>query len=179
MIQQVEHNEYSSSGRRLSEQQFYCKIRNSLSSNIYKVHGHFIPNNVSPDSNANRRLDVLRCRMEDSTYAYKYLAKSSSSVMVEILRGETSLINFTVPWDTRRTGYLLSSPPSASRFDAWKGYVSGLKDGYDDVYISSSGFEYPQTGTTILLIYLSINYFLSFHLLHPYLIFSLPFVILS
>jgi hypothetical protein len=80
-----------------------------------------MPNRLTKDSNANRRLDILRCRMEDSEYAYRFLAKSpDASVYVEILRGETSLINFTVPWDTRRTGYLMSSPPSASRFDAWK-----------------------------------------------------------
>ena len=108
-------------GQRVSTEEYYCKLRHTAASKGYYALGVFMPNNLSPDSNANRRLDVLRCRMEDSEYALKFLARSSASVHVEILRGTQSLINFTVPWETRRTGYLLSSPSWATRFDPWKG----------------------------------------------------------
>ena len=115
-----------------------------------------MPNNLSPDSNANRRVDVLRCRMDDTGYALKFLARSSASAHVEIMRGERSLINFTVPWDTRRTGYLMSSPSFASKFDAWKGlsaqenvfskdhslYKEGDKtESMDALYLCAPGLE--------------------------------------
>eukprot|EP01036_Dinobryon_divergens_P038993 gene38993-51282_t len=69
--------------------------------------------------------------MQDTERAYRQLARTSASVSVEILRESVSLINFTVPWDTRRTGYMLSTPPEsgASKFDAWKGYESGSGSG--------------------------------------------------
>ena len=123
MMRNVEDVDYTKSGQRVSsENEFYCKIRNTANSpKYYTVLGTFMPNNLSPDSNANRRLDVLRCRMEDTDYAMKFLARSSASVHVEIIRGDRSLINFTIPWDSRRTGYLMSTPYYASKFDAWKG----------------------------------------------------------
>ena len=133
---------------------FVCRIRNTMSSSsssfLYEAEAISMPNRLSPDSNANRRLDVLRCKMEDSEYALKFLARSSASVHVEILRGTQSLINFTVPWETRRTGYLLSSPSWATRFDPWKGLQDAheghhhpdFPEALDRLYIASPGFEF-------------------------------------
>ena len=114
-----------------------------------------MPNRLTIDSNANRRLDILRCPMEHSAHAYLFLARSpQEEVFVEILRGSVSLINFTIPWSTRRTGYLLSSPSDASRLDPWKNIESTPKIIADkgsskfsfgmleDVYLCSPGFEF-------------------------------------
>eukprot|EP01041_Mallomonas_annulata_P010346 gene10346-21585_t len=108
----------------------YCRISNSAGSRVYTVLGEFIPNRLTPDSNANRRFEIFRCKMQDTERAYRQLARTSASVSVEILRESVSLINFTVPWDTRRTGYMLSMPVGmeTTNFDEWTGYKAESKD---------------------------------------------------
>ena len=121
---------YFPSGRRLATPQFFCRISNSATSPAYTVEGSFVPNRLTSDSNANRRMDILRCKMEDGQGAYSTLAGPGSRefVHVEVIRGTgadaVSLVNFTVPWDARRTGYLLSHPPGASQLDMWRGASS-------------------------------------------------------
>lgn len=117
---------YFPSGRRLPSPAFYCKISNTATSTVYLVEGSFVPNRLTSDSNANRRMDIFRCRMQDAEYSYSHLAGSEvEEVSVEILRESLSLVNFTIPWDTRRAGYLFSHPPAASQLDAWGGRASG------------------------------------------------------
>ena len=117
---------YYPSGKRLPTPQFFCRIRNSAApdSAWYTVKGFFVPNRLTSDSNANRRLDILRCAMQDARGAHQNLAGTSESVSVELLRGNASLLNFTVPWQSRRVGYLFSHPPAASRLDMWAGVGS-------------------------------------------------------
>ena len=121
MITNTDKVHYQKNGVRESPNKFYCRIKNVADSDPYIVEGMFMPNKLSPDSNANRRLDVFRCKMRDTAYAQMHYARSALEVHVEILRDSLSLINFTVPWLTRRTGYLMSGPSSASGFDAWRG----------------------------------------------------------
>ena len=148
----TKHVKYLENGQRdeTEETKFTCRIRNADNLEFYHAEAITMPNRLSQDSNANRRLDVLRCRMEDSEHALRFLARSSASVHVEILRGSVSLINFTVPWETRRTGYLMSAPGWASRFDAWRGLKSdhAFHDHPDEqialdrLHIASPGFEF-------------------------------------
>jgi hypothetical protein len=117
--------EYYKSGMRTKKYTFYCRIWNSELEPAYVVEGKFLPNRLTSDSNANRRLDIFRCPIAEAAAAYQNYARSSHELHVEILRNETSLINFTVPWDTRRAGYLLTHPPQSSRLDSWGGFQPG------------------------------------------------------
>ena len=103
----TKHITYKENGQREESpsQKLYCRIKNSDGSqHTYTSEAMTMPNRLSGDSNANRRLDVLRCPMEETEHALKFFARSSAHVHVEILRGRNfrSLINFTVPWDSDR-----------------------------------------------------------------------------
>ena len=65
--------------------------------------------------------------MKNSRGAYEQFADSNTSVSVNILRGNISLATFTVPWKSRRTGYLMSNSKAASRLDSWKGHELTFK----------------------------------------------------
>lgn len=110
-------------------EEYYCSIKHFPSSTAYIVPGVFMPNRLTADRNSNRKLDILRCPMKNSKYSYYNYIDTNFSISVDILRGNgnNSMISFTIPWKTRKTGYLLSTPPSASKLDAWKGYDKLLK----------------------------------------------------
>ena len=123
--------QYLPSGARIQatfSEEFFCEIKHSSRGKSYTVRGDFLPNRLTSDSHANRLLDVLRCPIKNSRGAYEMYAGGNSSISVNILRGNVSLVTFMVPWKSRRTGYLLSSSKAASRLDSWKGHESTLKD---------------------------------------------------
>ena len=139
---------YSAYGIRFNYNKYFCRISNSISSESYLVPGEFVPNSLSSDRNANRRLDILRCKMQETSEAYRKLVRTNDAVFVEILRETTSLLNFTVPWDERRVGYLLTVPKQylATTFDPWKAYDSvsqGLpgSSGGDKIHMCVPGLE--------------------------------------
>jgi hypothetical protein len=72
--------------------------------------GEFIPNILSSDYNANARTEVMRCKMVKSKEAYMTLARTHEEVTVEILREETVLSRFKVPWSTRVQSRFLTRP---------------------------------------------------------------------
>ena len=122
--------QYLPSGARIQitfSDQFFCEIKHSSNDSPYTVSGEFLPNRLTTDTRANRLLDVLRCPMKNSRGAYEQFADSNTSVSVNILRGNISLATFTVPWKSRRTGYLMSNSKAASRLDSWKGHELTLK----------------------------------------------------
>jgi hypothetical protein len=103
----------------------------------------FIPSNLASSASENEKLDVLRCKMDDSQTLYTTLARSDQQVSVEIFRENTFLIRFLVPWKTRVQSTFLALPhdttvthsnsnlefpkfgsknPRASVFDPWMGY---------------------------------------------------------
>ena len=100
-----------------------------------------MPNDHTTDVNANKRLVILRCKMDSGEDAYMNLARSNEEITVEIFREKDSLIEFTVPWKTRVQSRFLSHPrdkssnsldssppmgtstnPWASKFDPWMGF---------------------------------------------------------
>ena len=102
----------------------------------YQVQGIFMPNKLTVDANANQRLDILRCPLSGGSAGsaggkelYRLFGSKTTPgrVSVDIIRGSgnssTTLVSFSIPWNTRRTGFLLSIPPVASQLDAWKGHV--------------------------------------------------------
>lgn len=99
--------------------------------------GEFVPNQLTPDRNANGRMDIMRCKMESAQAAYMELARSEQEITVQILREDFTLITFVVPWKTRVQSRYLSRPgdesgadtptgssknPWASKLDPWLGF---------------------------------------------------------
>ena len=95
-----------------------------------------MPNDLSTDINANKRVVILRCKMDSGEDAYMNLARSHEEITVEIFRETVSLITFIVPWKTRVQSRFLSRPsdrqddssmgtstnPRSSIFDPWTGF---------------------------------------------------------
>lgn len=150
-----EQTYYTAAGQRIQQPQLYCRIKNSELSESYTVPGMFVPNQLTPDTNSNRRLDVFRCEMKDTKNAYMKFARAlNESVIVEILRGDEPIIAFRVPWFTRTTGYMLSGPGSiASVWDPWHGFDPQTpgKWSHDDVYLCVPGLESPISKSSLPL----------------------------
>ena len=124
---------------------FYCNISHTPDGPYYIVEGQFVSNRASPDSNANRRLDILRCKMEDTENAYMSLAGTSQEMRIEILRSDFSLMSFRIPWGIRKTGYMLDEPDDqiVTKLDPWKGFnksTPGLWT-HDRLHMCASGWE--------------------------------------
>lgn len=119
-----EATKYARNGVRVVPPTFYCNISHTADGPYYLVEGIFVPNKLTPDSNANKRSDILRCKMEDTEKAYMDLAGSTHELRVEVLRGNFSMMRFRIPWGIRKTGYMLSEPADqvVTRFDPWKGF---------------------------------------------------------
>jgi hypothetical protein len=129
-------------GRRIESTIFYCKIKHSDSSSSYVTTGHFMPNGLTTDANANGLLDVLRCPLQELQNGYRKHLESDELLQVEIISGirtNLPLVSFTIPWKSRRTGYMLYSPPQASTFNAWKG-LHDISRGADSMKSESSAF---------------------------------------
>ena len=124
---------------------FYCNISHTPDGPYYIVEGQFVSNRASPDSNANRRLDILRCKMEDTENAYMSLAGSSHKMHVEILREDFSLMSFRIPWGIRKTGYMLDEPDDqiVTKLDPWKGFNKSTPGiwTHDRLHMCASGWE--------------------------------------
>ena len=77
--------------------------------------GRFVPNKLTPDSNSNRRLDILRCPLsiEISEQIYANLTlfiANNQSLIIEIYKSVNFIIKFQIPFKTRVTGYMLEHP---------------------------------------------------------------------
>lgn len=115
---------YYPSGERTPSPAFYCRIKESSSSEAYTVAGTFVPNKLSPDVNANKLLDVFRCPLATPKASFEKFAYTDEEIYVEILREGVTVIHFSVPWRTRTVGYMLSPPSHGTNADAWRGYAT-------------------------------------------------------
>jgi hypothetical protein len=125
LMKKFRDTKYYPSGERIVDK-YYCKISNTKDGKEYTVPGSFMPNRLTSDSNANRRLDIFRCKMNNIDNEFKNLIRSHHAVHVTLVRLNESVTNFTVPWSTRKTGFLLHSPPSDEKFDVWRGFDADL-----------------------------------------------------
>ena len=174
---------YLPSGARMQElesEKFYCKISHSSASEYYTVPGLFLPNRLTTDKHANRLLDIMRCPMTDSVKAFRIFANSNGNVSVVIVRGKDEISKFSVPWKSRRTGYLQSTSKAASRMDTWKGHYSTLdgnsssKDSIDLVHICIPGSQRKPNKESLPLILEYISHHLLIGASHITLPVSLP-----
>lgn len=160
-----EKTAYSPNGMRKTPPSFYCNISHSEGGPYYIVRGMFIPNKLSPDSNANKRLDIFRCKMKDTEEAYLNLAGTSAELRIEILRGNFSLMRFRIPWKSRKTGFMLSEPPDVvtTKHNAWKGFNRSTPGvwTHDKLYMCVPGWE-DMPGKMTLPIFLE---WIQYHLL--------------
>ena len=151
---------YFPNGLRTPENKFFCRITHRAGDQSYLVEGMFVPNKLTPDVNANRHFDTVRCKMRDTQTAYMELARSDEEALVEILRNDTLLIRFGVSWKTRAQSSLLSQPPGtfgppglkgtvakpvASVFDAWRGFNASVPGVWemDKVHMCVPGLDSP------------------------------------
>jgi len=140
-----DEQKYRDSGDRAFDPQHICRVSNGPGLPTYEVLGMFVPNSVTRDANVNRRIDILRCPMMGTGEEYLELIRRGENVSVEVLRGAESLVNFTVPWRSRKTGLMLSHRPEASRLDVWRGYgidarsAAGFEN--DKIYMCVPGME--------------------------------------
>ena len=123
-----------------------------------------MPNDRTQDVNANKRLVILRCKMESGEDAYMNLARSNEEITVEIFREKDSLMVFTVPWKTRVQSRFLSHPrdksmdsfdsspsmgssrnPWASKFDPWMGFNKSAPGAWETekLFMCVPGLESP------------------------------------
>lgn len=116
---------YTESGQRTPMNQsasnidLYCKIFIDKIDMVEfaEVKGSFVPNRLTMDSNANRRLDILRCPFPPAVISLIQI-NSKSNLHVEIhrrtLNGTQALIRFLIPFETGRTGLFFSSLAKAA-----------------------------------------------------------------
>ena len=135
-ISKFQTTRYHPSGARIQEADeeiFRCKIHHSPDSVPYTVTGIFMPNRLTADPLANRLLDILRCPLMESQAAYRSFANSNGSIYTEIIRGNTTIASFAVPWKSRQTGFLLSRSKAATTVDAWRGHELTMDDRSSEV----------------------------------------------
>ena len=144
--------QYSQTGARNNRNNFICKISNFHGGKTYSVKGHFVPNKLSVDSNANSKVDILRCPMRKSKYSIDDLSGSIFEVSVEILLGKKSLVIFRIPWKTRRVGYMMTAPKGMSQLNMWGNLATRTKEinetvgpSQNDVHLCVPGFESPMS----------------------------------
>jgi hypothetical protein len=162
---------YSSSGQRSPKIKYYCIIKNSENDVEYKVEGMFMPNKLTPDINANKRTDILRCKITESESAYLNLITSKENLYVEIYREDISLIDFKIPWLSRVQSTFLTTSDVSSSFNAWKGY-NKLKHGkftQDVIYLCIPGIESPASKKHLTIFIEFIQYHLLIGVSHIFL----------
>ena len=116
---------YHLSGAReqlLDHRKFYCVIKESSNSKPYTVAGVFMPNRLTDEPAANRLLDILRCPLQNSWKSFNQFGSTNEELSIQILRGNNSIMTFTVPWRSRRTGYLVSNSYTGSLLDTWSNH---------------------------------------------------------
>jgi hypothetical protein len=149
--------EYNEMGVRKTPAPFFCNISHTEGAPYYIVEGSFVPNSLTTDSNSNKRLDILRCKMEDTESAYMNLAGSSEEMRVEILRGDVSLLSFRIPWGSRKTGFMLDTPDDqvVTIFDPWKGFNKSTPGvwTHDRLHMCVPGWEDAPSKATLPIFY--------------------------
>ena len=133
----------------IEELRYKCRIKNSNrpQDEEYLVRAVFMPNKLTPDQNANNRLDILRCPIKASKDCYLELAGTDHKAEVYIVGPNgNDIFHYFISWKSRRTGYLLSSPAMATSFQPWKAFdrnstkLPGVV-GSDMLYMSVPGVE--------------------------------------
>ena len=160
---------YYESGSRKQEREdekFYCTISHTENSVSYTVPGVFMPNRLTSDPNANRLIDMLRCPIQDSLSAFHEFAHTNESISVHIIKGNKSIAAFSVPWLTRKTGFLMSNSRAASQIDAWKGHEMTMGDKPSTVAVDKLHIIVPCSSQEPVRIILPMYFeFVSHHLL--------------
>lgn len=148
---------YADNGVRETPPKFYCKISHTANGPYYIAEGYFVPNKQTPDSNANKRLDILRCKINDAESAYMNLAGTSHEMLIEVLRGDFSLMSFRIPWSIRKVGFMFDEPSNlvVTKYDPWKGFNKSTPGVWtpDRMHMCVGGWEDVPSKTTLPILY--------------------------
>lgn len=129
--------EYAESGKRSVQYEYYCRIHLSsvdlLSDTAVVVNGDFLPNRLTTHTGSNRRIDILRCPLpfnisRNITKIHEFVIANQTIHVNLILKNKgksRSLVNFTIPWKSRVSGYLFpttrdDSDTKLSCLDSWE-----------------------------------------------------------
>ena len=106
--------------------------------------GVFVPNSGTLDPDSNNRLDILRCKMEHSRQAYLNYVHTNKEMNIEIIRDNSTLIKYKIPWNTRVQSTFLSHPE-----DDTNGINYALNTDTNSAFASNSATtSNTQTGQT-------------------------------
>ena len=125
---------YNPNGARTRDVSYFCKVKldhRSATTSVL-IPASFLPNRLTSDFQSNRKLDILRCPLErllnsspfsSTAFQKEFITYPHNDKRLEVTlyREDMLLTSFLIPWQTRRTGYLFSSPTSASQLQVWKG----------------------------------------------------------
>ena len=143
---------YYPSGERKPSPAVTCLIDAGDGRPTYTVSGRFVPNRLTTDSNFNRRLDVLRCRLRDSESLYSSLANTDAFLTVTVQKDGVGVLKYSVSWRRRATGFMLEPVMGTdSLHPPWKGF-DPLRPGvwtHDDVYMCVPGVELLPSQATV------------------------------
>lgn len=130
------------------------------------VEGHFLPNRQSSDSNSNRRYDIFRCPISNSLELYQnYIHHGVTNLTVEIYRESTQLVKFNIPWKTRRSGFLVTTPRYASKFDPWKNY----NDNHNNINHDNNNLQSNHKSDFYICTSRTVNNYATFDMVYRYL----------
>eukprot|EP01042_Synura_sphagnicola_P006524 gene6524-8334_t len=96
-----------------------CGLRHSSHSAGYRVNALLVQPGLFFQLISNLKMSILRCPMMGTGEEYLELIRRGENVSVEVLRGAESLVNFTVPWRSRKTGLMLSQSSELNDGHAW------------------------------------------------------------
>ena len=116
-----------------------------------------------PDKFTNERLDIFRCKINESHEAYKQLSGTIYKMSVEVMREDEVLVKYLLPWSTRVQSKYLSVPgdggsdprdpapgpkgssmnPLATKLDPWKGFKRSTMGEWktDKMYLCVPGVD--------------------------------------
>jgi hypothetical protein len=102
---------YFPNGTRDKFSNINCQITTALGETPYLTSGRVVPNSLSIDDSFNSKLDIFRCELHHTMPDYSHLFSSNQSVQIQLMRrlrngNMFSLLNFSVPWLSRRVGYM-------------------------------------------------------------------------
>ena len=112
------YNFHSKKSNNMNMKSLKCRIRNAFGMESYESPGILI----SHKSSQKVDFEILRCKiqLQDEHQLKEYIMKSET-LFIEIVIEEDPIIHYAVPWRSRRTGFMLSSPTLNVRvFDAWQ-----------------------------------------------------------
>jgi hypothetical protein len=122
LLMDNDEDRYHNSGIRKAAKDYFCRISHSSKSEPYYAKALFIPNRLAYDANENKLIEIVRCRLANPLNAFREFSGTHESVYVELFHSTVLIANFSIPWSSRKAGFMLDQYPGSSTVDSWRGY---------------------------------------------------------